>query len=111
MVATLYMDTEQDNISRYVLNPKESIGIVNKGLEDFICVSSMQFFKRFKINTDFHTTDPSKWNDDEHFKKSTAIVTNINVVIVVLYNSYNLPAISVTARMNCRATSSRAAVP
>jgi len=80
MIAAFNMDTEEDNINRYVLNPKESIGILNKGLEDFICVSSMQFFKRFKINTDFLTTDPSKWNDDEHFKKSTADVTNINVV-------------------------------
>jgi len=67
------------NINRYVLNPKETIGILNKGLEDFICVSSMQFFKRFKINTDFLTTDPSKWNDDGHFKKSTAIFTNIKM--------------------------------
>jgi len=61
------------------LNPKDSIGIFNKGLEDFSSVRSMQFFKRFKINTNFLTLDPSKWNDDENFKKSTAIVTNINV--------------------------------
>lgn len=26
----------------------------------------MQFFKRFKINTDFLTTDPSNWDDDEN---------------------------------------------
>jgi hypothetical protein len=40
----------------------------------------MKFFERFKINTDFLTTDPSKWDGDENFNKSTAIVNNINVV-------------------------------
>jgi len=41
----------------------------------------MQFFERFKINTDFLTIDSSKWDDDDIFEKSTAIATNINVVI------------------------------
>lgn len=64
------IDTEEDNnIILYGLNPKESIGILNKGLEDFICVRSMKFFECFKINTNFFTTDPSKWDDDENFKK------------------------------------------
>jgi len=35
IIATLNMDTEEDNINRYVLNPKKSIGILNKGLKDF----------------------------------------------------------------------------
>ncbi|CAI6371337.1 unnamed protein product [Macrosiphum euphorbiae] len=32
MIAALNMDTEEDNINRYFLNPKESVGILNKGL-------------------------------------------------------------------------------
>jgi len=43
----------QKKISRCVLIPKESIEILNKGLENFVCVSSMQFFIHFKINNDF----------------------------------------------------------
>lgn len=54
------MDTEEDTISHYVLNSKEFTWILNKSLEDIICVSSMQFFKCLKTNTDFLTTDPSK---------------------------------------------------
>lgn len=58
VTAALKTDAEEDNINQYVLNTKKSIGLINKGLKVFICVSSMQYFKRSKINTDFLTTDP-----------------------------------------------------
>jgi len=63
MILALKIDIEEDNINRYVLNPKDSIGILYNDLEDLFCARSMQFFKRFKINTNFLTLDSSKWSE------------------------------------------------
>lgn len=38
IIAALKMATEEDNMNSYVLNPKESTGVLNKGPESFICV-------------------------------------------------------------------------
>lgn len=50
----------------------------------------LYFNSKYKINTDFLTTDPSKWDNDKHFTKSTGIVTNINVVNDVPERGNNL---------------------
>lgn len=43
--------------------------LLNKDIEEFICMSSMQFFKRFEKNTDFLTTDQSKQDSNKNLKK------------------------------------------
>lgn len=52
MIAALKMDIKKDTINQYVLIPKESTGILNKVLEDFICEINA-IFKYFKIKLTF----------------------------------------------------------
>ncbi|XP_050521710.1 uncharacterized protein LOC126894618 [Daktulosphaira vitifoliae] len=77
IIATLKIHTDDDVPKKYLLNTIEATRILNENLEDFICGKSMQFFKRFNIDTSFLIIDPSLWSTDEHFKISILILISI----------------------------------
>nr|CAI5865498.1 unnamed protein product [Callosobruchus analis] len=53
---------------------------LNKGLEQFIQPLSMDFFKRFNINTQFLKKDPLTWKNDDNYNSCLDVVKHLKVV-------------------------------
>ncbi|KAG8190160.1 hypothetical protein JTE90_008694 [Oedothorax gibbosus] len=73
------IDSEKRTIKANI--PLEEIHLFfNTQLDHFITPSSLYFFKRFKLSTDFLKSDPSMWEQDLSFLKGKNIVRNLRVV-------------------------------
>ncbi|KAG8181007.1 hypothetical protein JTE90_024755 [Oedothorax gibbosus] len=72
------IDSEKRTIKANI--PLEEIHLfLNTQLDHFITPSSLYFFKRFKLSTDFKS-NPSMWEQDPNFLKGKNIVRNLRVV-------------------------------
>lgn len=54
---------------RIIISPKNANELLEKEIEDFVCVKTNNLFKRFAINIDFLKLDPSTWRSNEDFQK------------------------------------------
>lgn len=64
----LSWNTECEPIRRIVLAVADVDKFVKKEISGFVTSNTMQFFKRFEINTEFLKHDPSTWLDREDYK-------------------------------------------
>ncbi|XP_026292677.1 uncharacterized protein LOC113217050 [Frankliniella occidentalis] len=51
-----------------------------RGLEDLVTTSTMNFFKKAKLPTDFLEKPPLEWESDPSYKECLAVVRNLKVV-------------------------------
>lgn len=65
---------------RIIISPKNANELLEKEIEDFVCVKTNNLFKRFAINTDFLKLDPSTWRSNEDFQKSIVLLKKIPVI-------------------------------
>ncbi|CAI6359586.1 unnamed protein product [Macrosiphum euphorbiae] len=65
---------------RIIISPKNANELLEKEIEDFVCVKTNNLFKRFAINTDFLKLDPSTWKSNEDFQKSIVLLKKIPVI-------------------------------
>jgi len=65
---------------RIIISPKHANELLEKEIEDFVCVKTNNLFKRFAINTDFLKLDPSTWRSNEDFQKSIVLLKKIPVI-------------------------------
>ncbi|XP_050545354.1 uncharacterized protein LOC126907794 [Daktulosphaira vitifoliae] len=72
-----------------IINPSKrfilSLSDIDKSFSEktaasFLSKSSMKFFKRFDINTNFLNLDPSNWNTDNFYLHGKEIVCSLKVV-------------------------------
>lgn len=54
--------------------------IENKDICDFISKSTLNFFKRLRLSTDFLSKNPQNWKDIDEYKTNLNIVKNLKVV-------------------------------
>lgn len=95
MVAAL--NIQKKYCHRIVVTPTEiKKSFAPKNLSDFVSSCTQDFFKRFNICTDFLKTDPTSWENNEHYLQGANICRNIKVVndiserFVQLFTDYNL---------------------
>ncbi|KAL4090628.1 hypothetical protein QTP88_025427 [Uroleucon formosanum] len=65
---------------RIIISPKNANELLEKEIEDFVCVKTNNLFKRFAINTDFLKLDPSTWRSNEDFQKSIVLLKKIPII-------------------------------
>ncbi|KAL4092416.1 hypothetical protein QTP88_026917 [Uroleucon formosanum] len=65
---------------RIIISPKNANELLEKEIEDFVCVKTNNLFKRFAINTDFLKLDPSTWRSNEDFQKLIVLLKKIPVI-------------------------------
>ncbi|KAL4119640.1 hypothetical protein QTP88_012435 [Uroleucon formosanum] len=65
---------------RIIISPKNANELLEREIEDFVCVKTNNLFKRFAINTDFLKLDPSTWRSNEDFQKSIVLLKKIPVI-------------------------------
>lgn len=69
---------EPTHTKRYKTNKVDDI--LNKEIDFFVNAESMNFFKRFKLVTNFLKIQPSEWINDESFLAAQAFVKNLKVI-------------------------------
>lgn len=65
---------------RILANQKNVTAIVKSNINDFICKDSLNFFKRYNIDTSFLSKDPSTWEKERNYIHGLKIVKNLKVV-------------------------------
>lgn len=69
-----------DRVVKAKLDSLEIHGILNKDVDYFVSSRTLNFFRRFDINTDFLDSDPDLWGDDPHYLRGKKIVNGLRVV-------------------------------
>lgn len=68
------------NAQRLIITAKNVNELLDKEIDDFICVNTKKLFKRFAINTIFLNEDPLKWANNEDYNKALLVLKNIPVI-------------------------------
>ena len=68
------------NAQRLIISAKNTNELLEKEIDDFICVNTKKLFKRFAINTTFLNEDPLMWANNEDYNKALSILKNIPVI-------------------------------
>ena len=72
--------TDTAKCKRLIVDSKEMELFAGFELHRFVTGHSLDFFKRFKINTDFLEIDPSEWKSNSNFMKALKVIENLTVV-------------------------------
>lgn len=77
-------DSEENNSEdrdvKAKLSFQEVDNILDKEIDYFVSSRTLNFFKRFEINTDFLNTDPDEWCKNQHYLRAKKIVKGLKVV-------------------------------
>jgi len=68
------------NAKRLIISSKNANELLEKEINDFICVNAKILFKRFSINTIFFNEGPLNWETNEDYIKALLILKNIPVI-------------------------------
>jgi len=68
------------NAQRLIISAKNTNELLEKEIDDFLCVNTKKLFKRFAINTTFLNEDPLMWANNEDYNKALSILKNIPVI-------------------------------
>lgn len=68
------------NAQRLIITAKNVNELLDKEIDDFICVNTKKLFKQFAINTIFLNVDPLKWANNEGYIKALLVLKNILVI-------------------------------
>lgn len=82
MVIELYRteDFEGSYVKKLSVSFKDADSWIKKEISEFITPQSLEFFKRFEIDTEFLKSDPSLWTADENYKRGLKIVQGLKIV-------------------------------
>ncbi|XP_050525397.1 uncharacterized protein LOC126907777 [Daktulosphaira vitifoliae] len=81
MVVSLNNESIINPSKRFILSSSHiDKSFSEKTVASFLSKSSMKFFKRFDINTNFLNLDPSNWNTDNFYLHGKEIVCSLKVV-------------------------------
>jgi len=73
-------ESEDDNVKKISVDPKNVTRYLGVGIENFISKNSRRFFDRLSINTEFLEKHPSEWIKNDNFRKGLQIAKNLKVV-------------------------------
>lgn len=85
MVRKLRCQVEEEecnerDVIKVKLSLQEVDELVDKDIDYFVSPQTVNFFKRFKIDTDFLNTDPDVWCKNENYLKAQKIVKGLRIV-------------------------------
>lgn len=73
-------DNSEDRDIKAKLSFQEVDNLLDKEVDYFVSSRTINFFKRFEINTDFLNTDPDIWCKNQHYLRAKKIVKGLRVV-------------------------------
>lgn len=80
MVDSLKIEDGNENIKRYI-SPMNNLTLLKSSqISDFINSSSMKFFERFNIATDFLNQNPEEWYKNVNYQKGISVLSQVKVV-------------------------------
>lgn len=77
MVKNLKLPSRQSN---RMISLKTIRSFKSKDLSDFVIETTLRFFDRFSISTDFLCDDPSTWTTNEEYLDSSSFCRGLHVV-------------------------------
>lgn len=86
MVRKLWAEEENDEVNsdnrdlKAKLNFQEVDHLLDKEIYYFVSSRTLNFFKRFEVDTYFLNTDPDVWCENQHYLKAKKIVDGLRVV-------------------------------
>lgn len=72
--------SEDGDIKRIIINPKDANRYLNKGLEYFINKNSLKLFERFDISSKFLDEEPSLWETNQEYLDARGTLNSLKVV-------------------------------
>lgn len=79
-----FVSVEEQNYDDRDVKAKLSLeqvdDLLDKELDFFVSHQTLNFFKRFEIDTEFLNTDPDVWCENSHYLKAKKIVNSFKVV-------------------------------
>jgi len=80
MVDSLKIEDGNENIKHYI-SPMNNLTLLKSSqISDFINSSSMKFFERFNIATDFLNQNPEEWYKNVNYQKGISVLSQVKVV-------------------------------
>jgi len=77
MADSLKIQDENENIKRYI-TPKNNLTLLRSSqISDCINSSSMKFYERFNIATDFFNQNPEEWYKNVNYQNGITILSGV----------------------------------
>lgn len=81
MIDSLNIEDGNENIIKRYITPMNNLTLLKSlRISDFINSSSMKFFERFNIATDFLNQNPEEWYNNVNYQKGISVLSQVKFV-------------------------------